>query len=179
MIERDHHSEADKVRDLPQVMQFIQGRILDIACGDDKITPDAFGVDGRDLPGVNLVTDDLITLWAHDRAGTEEWDTVFSSHYLEHSEQPFYLLECWRHCLKTGGYLVLYLPEKSHYNSHDNPEHLYNWSYEDFLFAFKRILCGEGKNYKGDHLPKLFEFVDSGLDIRKDAYSFYVIARKI
>ena len=176
---RDYHSEADKVRDLPQVMQYINGRVADICCGHDKILPDAIGIDGRDLPGVDIVTDDLVTLWAVDKLGSETCDTLFSSHYLEHSHEPSYLITCWLNCLKKGGHLVIYMPDKAHYNNHDNPEHLFNWSYEDFLFFFKRTFCGEGKDFRGNHLDKLLELVDSGMDVRENCYSFYIVAKKV
>jgi hypothetical protein len=175
---RSYHSEADKVRDLQEVMPYITGKVLDVGAGHDKIVPNAIGVDGRDLPGINIITTDLAMLWDTNLAGID-FDTVFSSHYLEHSEQPFYLLECWSHCLKSGGHLVLYLPEKSHYDSTENLEHLYNWSYEDFLFAFRRILCGEGKNFKGDNRNPIYELISSGTHYGQDLYSFWIVAKKI
>ncbi len=75
--------------------------------------------------------------------------------------------------------MVLYLPERSHYDNYQNMEHLYNWSYEDFVFSFKRILCGEGKNFKGENLDPTFKFVESGTHYGPDLYSFYVVAEKI
>lgn len=176
-----YHSEAAKVRDLPQVMQYVQGRILDIACGNEKITPQATGVDGRALPGVDIVTDDLVTLWDTQRYGDQacEYDTIFSSHFLEHIEDPAYMIHCWSNCLKSGGHLVLYLPDKSLYDSHQNPEHMMNWSYEDFIFFFKRVFCGEGKNFKGEHLEKKYELLEHGIDKGEDKYSFYLAARKV
>jgi hypothetical protein len=79
----------------------------------------------------------------------------------------------------VGGHLVLYLPEKKYYDNYDNKEHMFNWSYEDFLFWFERSFCGVGKDYKGKYLPKLFQLVESGLDVGEDKYSFYLIARKL
>lgn len=176
---RDYRSETDKVRDLPQVMKYINGRIADLCCGHDKITPDAIGVDGRDLPGVDIVTDDLITLWSADKLGSETLDTLFSSHYLEHTAEPVHMIQCWSNCLKSGGHLVIYMPDKRHYDNKENLEHIYDWSYEDFLFMFKRALCGEGRDFRGNNLPKLFELIDSGMDVRKDCYSFFIIAKKV
>lgn len=170
-----YHSESAKVRDMPHVMKYVTGKILDVGCGNDKITPEAIGVDGRHLEGVNIVTTDVHLLFMHN----SDCDTVFSSHFLEHFDDPKYIMDCWGKSLKSGGHLVLYLPQKDAYNSHENPEHLYNWSYEDFLFMFKRCLCGEGKNFKGENLNKVYDLIDSGLDIGEDRYSFYVIARKV
>lgn len=175
-----YHSEAAKFRDLPQ-MKYVQGRILDIACGNEKITPEAIGVDGRPLLGVDIVTDDLTTLWDTQVYGDQarEYDTIFSSHFLEHIADPYHYIHCWQNCLKVGGHLVLYLPEKNHYDNHQNPEHMFNWSYEDFLFFFRRAFCGEGKNFRGEHLEKMFWLIEHGMDVGEDRYSFYIIAKKV
>jgi hypothetical protein len=71
------------------------------------------------------------------------------------------------------------MPQKDAYKSEDNPEHLFNWSYDDFMFFFRRNFCGEGKNYKGENLRTLFEVIESGVDIGQDRYSFYIVAKKV
>lgn len=175
-----YSSEAAKVRDMPHVMKYVVGSIIDLGCGPDKVTPEAFGVDGRDLPGVDYITDSMI----HDivsplamRVG--KVDTVFSSHFLEHLRDQFWALINWRELLKDGGHLVLYLPDGRHYDNKENLEHMIDMNYDDFMFWFKRSFCGEGKDFKGNHLPKLFELVDSGMDVGEDRYSFYLIAKKV
>lgn len=171
-MSRPYHSEADKVRDLPEVMKYVTGTILDLGCGDDKITPEAIGYDGRALPGVNIVQDDPYDL------STVDWvDTVFSSHFLEHLANPYEAIVEWAGCINQGGHLVLYLPDGRHYNNNDNPEHLFDWNHDNFVFWIKRSFCGEGKDFKGEHLPKLMELVDHGMDLRENCYSFYVILR--
>lgn len=172
-----YSSEAAKVRDMPNVMKYITGKILDLGCGPDKITPLAKGLDGRPLPGVDFVISDPITCIANDVG--DDYDTVFSSHFLEHLRDQFGALAEWRICLKDGGHLVLYLPDGRHYNNQENPEHMIDMRYDDFMFWFKRSFCGEGKDFKGNNFPKLFELVDSGMDVGPDRYSFYVIARKV
>ena len=170
-----YSSESAKVKDMPHVMKYITGRVADVACGTQKITPDAIGIDGKPLPGVDKVYHDL---WlTHEHSGT--FDTIFSSHFLEHTRNPCDYILNWHAHLNPGGHLVLYLPEKSAYNNFENPEHLHNWSYDDFMFWFKRSFCGDGKDYRGEHLAKLFELVDHSLDLGEDRYSFYVIARKV
>lgn len=175
-MSKEYHSEAAKVRDLPEVMKYVTGRIADVGCGSDKITPDAIGFDGRQLEGVDEQQDGLLHI---GHGATQGYDTIFSSHFLEHVSNPHAYLWIWRTYLLPGGHLVLYMPHKGAYNSQDNPEHLYDWSYEDFLFFFKRCFCGEGKDYRGEHLPKMFELIDSGLDVGENRYSFYLIAKKL
>lgn len=175
-----YSSEAAKVRDMPHVMKYVTGSIIDIGCGPDKIHPEALGVDGRNLPGVNLVTDSpyMLSRELIKNEFQDEFSTVFSSHFLEHLSDQHCAIMSWRSLLVTGGHLILYLPDGRYYNNQENPEHMIDMNYDQFIFWFKRSFCGEGKDFRGNHLPKLFELVDSGLDIGEDRYSFYVICRK-
>lgn len=165
-----YHSETAKVRDMPQLMKYIVGHVADVGAGNDKIIPTAVAYDGRQLEGVDIVRRDLFI--------DGMYDTVFSSHFLEHVPNPYEYLVNWAEHLRSEGHLVLYLPQKGEYNSHENLEHCFNWQYEDFMFFFRRCLCGEGKDYTGSHLKQRFELLDSGLDIGEDRYSFYLVARR-
>lgn len=173
---RDYHSEADKVRDLPDVMKYITGSIIDIGAGHDKITTGAIGVDGRHMEGINLVTDDPYSL---EDAISMRFDTVFSSHFLEHLSDQYRAIKSWSLLLVPGGHLVLYLPDGDHYNNKENLEHVVDMKYDPFIFWIKRAFCGEGKDFRGDHLPKIFDLVDSGMDLRENCYSFYCVLKKI
>lgn len=173
-------SETAKVQDSPHIMEFIKGKILDYGCGGSKITPDAVGVDGRALPGVDTVVPDLenpprklVADW------TESFDTVFSSHFLEHVVNPYDMVMMWYQFLIPQGKLVLYLPDGKYYNNNENPEHMQDINYENFIFWFKRVFCGEGKNYRGEHLPKYFEIIHQGNDVGNDRYSFFIVARAV
>jgi len=166
-------SEAAKVRDLPNVMKYITGRVADIGAGHDPITPDCIAFDGRDLSTITVPGEIFIT----DAHGM--FDTIFSSHFLEHVPNPINYIYNWHRHLNVGGHVVLYLPEKSYYNNHDNPEHMFNWSFDDFMFWIRRSVCGDGKDFKGNQVPALFSVIDSGLDVGYDKYSFYVILRKL
>jgi SAM-dependent methyltransferase len=177
-----YHSEAAKVRDMPNVMKYVSGDILDVGCGPDKITPEAWGFDGRKLPGVNFIHNDPydISDWMEATDQWREFDTIFSSHFLEHCANQYGAIESWtQNILKPRGHLVLYLPDGRHYNNQENPEHMIDMNYDQFIFWFKRAFCGEGKDFRGEHLPKMFDLVDSGMDVGPDRYSFYVIARKV
>jgi len=174
-------SEAAKVRDMPEVMKYIAGDIADIGCGPDKIKPEAIGFDGRNLPGVDIVVEDLEML-IDSLDYTEKYksyDTVFSSHFLEHCANQYAVINDWHTMLNIHGHLVLYLPDGRYYNNRTNLEHLIDMNYEQFMFWFGRSFCGEGKNYLGESLYPFFELVDHGMDIGDDRYSFYVIARKV
>lgn len=173
-------SESEKVRELPQVMKYIKGKILDYGSGGSKIVANATGVDGRSLDGVDIVVPDL----EHPSNEfivycLENFDTVFSSHFLEHVLEPYAMVSMWYQFLIPGGKLILYLPDGRHYDNHNNPEHTQDINYDNFLFWFRRCFCGEGKNYKGEDLPKYFELLEHGMDLGEDRYSFYIVAKAV
>lgn len=175
-------SETAKVRELPQVMEYVIGDILDVGCGTDKLVPEAIGFDGRKLPGVDLVGEyeSLFDLLIDLRGeACQSFDTVFSAHFLEHCSNQFDVIDDIAFVLKSGGHLILYLPDRNHYNNSENEEHMIDMNYTDFMFWFRRSFCGEGKNFKGEYLRKVFEVVDSGMDVGDDRYSFFVVAKKI
>lgn len=169
-------NEVSKVMESPHIMQYIKGHVADVGCGPQKITPDAIGYDGRDLGAADKVQDGLYI----DNDDIGLFDTVFSSHFLEHVSNPHDYVMNWYQSLRAGGHLVLYLPEATAYNNYKNPEHMFNWRYEDFLFWFRRSFCGDGKNYKGEVVTKRFEIVHQGLDILGlERYSFFIVAQKV
>ena len=151
-------SETAKIRE--RVIQHCEGRGIDLGCGDDKIRPEAIGVDLRNLPGVNVVGDATNISWADD----ESFDYVYSSHFLEHVEYPIECLKEWVRILKSGGHLILYLPHREHYTEY-NPEHLHELTMEMVLEWVEKV--GE------------FELLVSEMDIGSpDRYSFLIIAKK-
>lgn len=172
-------SETAKVRDLPEVMQHIKGKILDYGCGGDKIVPHAIGMDGREMPGVDMVCRDLENPTADVFSLVEEFDTVYSSHFLEHVLNPYSMVSMWYQFLRPMGKLVLYLPDGRYYSNQNNLEHMQDINYDNFLFWFRRVFCGEGKNYRGEHQTKYFELIDHGMDVGEDRYSFYIVAKAV
>lgn len=80
----------------PIALQFCQGNGLDIGPGKWPL-PGSMpvelkqGSDGNGLP-------------------EGQWDYIFSSHCLEHVENPVSALEHWKTRLRPGGVLFLYLP---------------------------------------------------------------------
>jgi SAM-dependent methyltransferase len=94
-----------------------QGRGIDIGCGDDPVTPTCLR---WDRPQGD----------AHDLAGLApaSFDWVYSSHCLEHLEDPRRALRRWWDVLKPGGKMLLVVPdedlyEQGHWPSLYNDEH--------------------------------------------------------
>lgn len=81
--------------------RYFAGRGVDVGYGGDLVTPNCRGWDVEDGD-------------AHDLAGIGDttFDFVYSSHILEHLENPARALQNWWRVLKPGGYLILYVPER-------------------------------------------------------------------
>jgi len=151
--------EASKIRNF--VLKWCQGKGLDLGCADDKIRPDAIGVDNRKWPGVDIYADVRNLTFAKDG----EYDYVFSSHCLEHLKgDPMEVLEEWLRVIRPGGYLVLYLPDSAYY-AEPNPEHFHSFSHVEFVKRIREI-------------PE-FEYVFSEAQISgPEDYSFLVVGRR-
>ena len=124
--------ENRKCRD--RVLRYLHGTILDIGCGDEKITQYAIGIDihpKADLK-VDLTRPDALDLF---NAGSV--DVVFSSHFLEHViDYEGALRQFWR-VLKPHGKLILYLPHRDLYprigEQGANPDHKHDFAPQDIL----------------------------------------------
>jgi len=124
-------NEAQKVKF--DIVPYTRGRGLDIGCGPFKVYPHFIGVDnghhakefGWDMkPDIITEASDL-SLFAD-----QSLDFIFSSHLLEHIEDPETVLSEWWRTLKPGGNLVLYLPHGDLYpqvgTEGANPDHKHN-----------------------------------------------------
>lgn len=145
------------------VVPYIRGKGIDIGCGPSKVLPHAIGIDSlkdTELFGVemkpDLVCEDACKLAIPDA----DLDFVFSSHLLEHIEDPGAALREWWRTLKVGGYLVLYLPHRDLYPNIGqpgaNPDHKHDFDnkaiealMEEFAWYSLQVneIRGEGTEY--------------------------------
>jgi len=81
--------------------KYFSGEGLDVGYGGDLVVPNCRGWDVEHGD-------------AHDLAGVADecFDFVYSSHLLEHLDDPARALRNWWRVLKAGGYLILYVPER-------------------------------------------------------------------
>lgn len=89
----------------PIAKEFCKGTGIDVGCG-------AWPLEGAQGYDSNLLAHDT-SKWsvAWDvKVPDHSQDYVFSSHCLEHLENPVQAIEHWKSKLKTGGVLFLYLP---------------------------------------------------------------------
>jgi 2-polyprenyl-3-methyl-5-hydroxy-6-metoxy-1,4-benzoquinol methylase len=153
-------SETQKIR--PVVEKYCHGSVVDIGCGDDLIVPSAVGVDVRKTSKSQIITDKFKTL---STVLNQRFDTVFSSHCLEHIDNDVMAVRDWISLLNDGGHLILYLPSDDHYDNKSNPDHLHWYKHESFIAWF------------GHYFPHM-NIIDHGMDIGEDKYSFYLVAKK-
>jgi predicted SAM-dependent methyltransferase len=81
------------------------GKVIDIGCGDDPVTPRAelFDVQHGDANYISRIRD------------KESYDCVYSSHSLEHMEDVEHALKEWWLLVKPGGHMVLVVPDEDLY----------------------------------------------------------------
>jgi len=131
-------SETEKIREI--ALEFCDGCGVDIGCGSDKIRREAIGVDAgmdlvhvgtrewRDLSAVNvkMMIDDLSLFESNS------FDYAYSSHFLEHLDDPAKMLSEMSRVVRHGGYVVIYLPDRILYTE-ANPEHKHMWTMDEFV----------------------------------------------
>jgi SAM-dependent methyltransferase len=112
-------NEATKTRArwTPDIHALLSGDGIDIGCGPDPVLPqvDRFDVEHGDA--------NVITRYVH-----KQYDFVFSSHTLEHMQDPYAALKEWFALVKPGGHLIFLVPdedlyEQGHAPSIFNPDH--------------------------------------------------------
>jgi len=88
----------------PKEKALLGGAGIDIGCGPDPITPQVRRFDLED-GDANQIT----------RHVSERFDFVFSSHCLEHMENPREALHQWWELVKPGGHLIVIVPDEDLY----------------------------------------------------------------
>lgn len=98
--------------------KYITGKTLDIGAGDDPVAPDATVFDKAQGNAERI----------YDHFHKESFDSVFSSHCLEHVNDPTTVIKDWFGLVKPGGHLFVIVPdedlyEQGHFPSIFNEDH--------------------------------------------------------
>ena len=166
----DFAGEGNKIK--YRALPYVKGLGLDIGCGPWKVFPHSIGLDGEayasyDNKGPNLVMDcRALPLFADGL-----FDYIFSSHFLEHVEDPQAVLAEWWKKLKVGGVLILYLPHKLYYPNCGqpgaNPDHKHDFMPDDIIGMVRKLGgCA------------LLENEERGDETYDYEYSFFQVYRK-
>mgnify|MGYP000403137416 FL=1 len=98
-------SKTNVVRGSSFETRYLQGRVIDIGCGQDLVSPAAEPFD--------LVHGDAQQITKYRPVCA--YDTVHSSHCLEHMADPLSALGQWWALVKPGGYLIVVVPDEDLY----------------------------------------------------------------
>ncbi len=98
-------SKTNLVRPLDFSKKYLSGRVLDIGAGGDLVCTwaESFDVDKGDANTIDKYFE------------PETFDSIHSSHCLEHMINPVSALAGWWSILKRGGFLILVVPDEDLY----------------------------------------------------------------
>jgi SAM-dependent methyltransferase len=134
--------EASKVRD--RFRPLLIGHILDIGAGDDPILPEAEVFDKTQGNAQDLCEP------------AEAYDTVWSSHCIEHMPRPLEALLGWWRLVKPGGKLILIGPDEDAYEHQTWPSLFNGEHFHSFTLHKDSSWCPASINVLDlvKHLPK-------------------------
>jgi len=124
-----------------ELVEYTNGKGLDLGCGPFKTFPHFIGVDNGHHWGMKGVDVPVETCEDLSLFASQSMDFVFSSHLLEHIHDTKAALKEWWRVLKVGGYLIVYLPHKAFYpnigTEGANPDHKHDFMPEDIESVMK------------------------------------------
>jgi SAM-dependent methyltransferase len=101
----DEAKKTNRVRSAGFRRRYFAGTVIDIGCGTDLVCDDATPFDQAQGDAQRIL----------DYFGPESFDTVHSSHCLEHMADVTAALTQWWALVKPGGHLVLVVPHEDLY----------------------------------------------------------------
>ena len=110
---------------------------IDVGCGVNKCHPEALGIDMVAGPGVDMVGDALDILRGFEDDSVE---SIYSSHFLEHHENPAAILKEMIRVLAPEGSLELRVPHFSDPWFQSDPTHKHPFGLYTFGYYFKNTI---------------------------------------
>jgi SAM-dependent methyltransferase len=101
----DEAKKTNQIRGELFIRKYFSGKVIDIGAGEDLVCDGAERFD-QDDGDANHIT---------KYRNLNTYDTVHSSHCLEHMHEPSNALLEWWKIIKPGGYLVLVIPDEDLY----------------------------------------------------------------
>ena len=148
--------------------KFLTGKILDIGAGRDPISPQAQIFDKQHGNAEDIL----------DYLANEEFDTIYSSHYLEHMSDPQKAINDWWKLLKPGGFMVIITPDNDLYEQGIWPS-LFNKEHKA-TFTFGPITPGSRENHY--NLIKLIDSLDGAeiidSEVQDNNYDYNLLGKK-
>ena len=117
---------------------------------------------------------------------SDSQDAVYSSHCLEHTDDPAQIVAEWFRVLKTGGYLVITVPHQHLYEKRRDPPSAWNRDHRHFFTPGKLLTLIERalpvNHYRIRHLVDNDFLYDYSLSVQSHPFGCYeieVIVQKI
>lgn len=150
-------SKTNQYRSNEFFREYLSGSVLDIGCGPDPVVLHAkpFDLEHGDAS--------RITQYIHG----ELFDTVYSSHCLEHMENPVSSLAEWWSLVRVGGHMVLVVPHEDLYEQGFWPS-LYNSDHK----ATFRIGHAESWSPVSYDLGELVRSLPSAIVVSQEIHDF-------
>ena len=157
-----HFEYLDMLESYPE----ISGHTIDFGCGSGH-SDICLAFKGRKIHGIDnsrtaiAIANYLKSLQAHeiqdnvsfeclhldDTVEEAEYDSVGSSHWFEHVEDPTEIFEGLKKLTKPAAKMLISVPFKEHYN---HPTHVHWWysekEFEDYLSKWAKVLDVKRKN---------------------------------
>lgn len=163
--ETSNGNEAAKCR--WELVPYTRGRGLDLGCGPYKAFPHFIGVDNcnHEQFGWSIKPDLYVeTCERLDIIASQSVPFVFSSHLLEHLEEPGRALKEWVRVIRPKGFLILYVPDEDEYPKVGeygaNPDHKWNVSYAKVIELMNDV-------------PRSWDLVDFQKRNQENEYSLF------
>ena len=104
-------SKTNSLRSRSFFENYLSGKVLDIGAGDDPVVPQAEIFDLCQGDANNIL----------NYLESESYDTVHSSHCLEHMTNPKKSLKDWWKLVKPGGFMITVVPHEDLYEQFNWP----------------------------------------------------------
>lgn len=103
--------KTNRLRDESFFLSYLQGNVLDIGAGDNKVTEDAVAFDIHSGDAQNIL----------EHVEPESFDSVYSSHCLEHMRDAGAAISQWWEIVQPGGYMIIIVPDEDLYEQKSWP----------------------------------------------------------
>ena len=122
-----HESSKSKRHFSPWELSVLSGKVIDIGAGADTVMPHAIPFDVAH-GNANHITE----------FAPGSFDCVYSSHCLEHMDDPTQTIHNWWSLVKPGGYLFLIVPDEDLYEQGVWPSRFSNEHTHTFTISKKQ-----------------------------------------
>ena len=113
--------------------KYCNGLGIDIGSGDDKLVVDNPN-DWIEVDPWDFEQGDANYM---EGVPDQKYDFVYSSHCIEHIATPEVALRHWLRILKTGGYLIVFMPHRDLYEKRKNLPSTFNLDHKFFIMPDK------------------------------------------